>query len=109
MIFSLLCFVIVVEFYKLKIDIPKVIGRPFELFGIATYGVYLLHPVVHFLLTGIFKKFNILGNIVNRSVVMIISVSFVTVILSLISYYKFESKFMKYASKSFRLSKKKSY
>ncbi len=47
LIFTLLSFTIVLCFYKLKINLPSFLSNALETFGIATYGVYLIHPIVY--------------------------------------------------------------
>ncbi|WP_279290175.1 acyltransferase family protein [Clostridium cibarium] len=105
-VFSVLCFVIVIGFYKLKLNIPEVIGRSFELFGIATYGVYLLHPVVYNIINFIFIRLKLPSGRGGWDLLIVISVSLGTILLALISYYKFELKFMRYGKKLFIINKK---
>lgn len=104
-IFSLLCFIIVIGFYKLESNIPKLIGGFLEAFGVATYGVYLLHPVVYNILLRVYSRLNVFTNGIIGKVYIIISVVIITAILALISYYKFELKIMRYGKK-FSLFKK---
>jgi peptidoglycan/LPS O-acetylase OafA/YrhL len=44
-IFSLLSIMLVIGFYKFTLKIPKIITIPLEKSGIASYGVYMLHPL----------------------------------------------------------------
>lgn len=46
---------IVLAFYKCAPVLPKFIGNKFEQLGIATYGVYLLHPIVLDFTRGVFQ------------------------------------------------------
>jgi exopolysaccharide production protein ExoZ len=43
---TLISIAIVVAFFKCSPTLPRFIGRPLEQLGLATYGVYLLHPIV---------------------------------------------------------------
>jgi exopolysaccharide production protein ExoZ len=43
---SLIALAVVVAFYKCPPPLPEFFGHKFEQLGIATYGIYLLHPVV---------------------------------------------------------------
>ncbi len=38
---------VVLGFYKLQIALPSLLSRPLAALGVATYGVYLLHPLVY--------------------------------------------------------------
>lgn len=97
-VFSILCFTIVIGFYKLQLKIPQFIGKPFELFGIATYGVYLLHPVINRYLSKILEKI-----IINSNVLLIVCVSITTIAISLASYYFIEIKIIKIGKKFCKL------
>ena len=44
--FSLISVALVLAFWKFPLSLPDAIGDNFEKLGIATYGVYLLHPIV---------------------------------------------------------------
>lgn len=55
-IFVILSFIIVLCFYKLKINLSNILSNTLEIFGIATYGVYLIHPVVYTYLNFLLKK-----------------------------------------------------
>lgn len=45
--FSLASILIVYGFYRYRNDISRSISYPLEIFGSATYGIYLLHPIFH--------------------------------------------------------------
>lgn len=45
--FLLSCIGIVLGFYKLSATPPRWVSRPLAALGVATYGVYLLHPLVY--------------------------------------------------------------
>lgn len=85
-LYVIISVVIVFSFYKISIDKITLSGKVFEQFGIATYGVYLLHPIV--------LSYCILIAPSHR-ILMISSVFFFTISLALMSYYFFESKIMR--------------
>ncbi|WP_336932385.1 acyltransferase [Acinetobacter bereziniae] len=85
-IFSIASIILVLGFYKLDVNLPSWFSKPLANFGEATYGIYLLHPVV-FIFTN--KIFN--GN----SVLIIISSSIVTIIAANLSYKFYEKKWIK--------------
>jgi len=87
LVFSALSFLVVFSFYKLNIELPAFISKPLETFGIATYGVYLIHPVVHYFIKDFFFKSGISNNYLLYLLVVIF-----TVLLSVISYKYFELK-----------------
>lgn len=45
-VFSIISVLITFAFYKCPPILPRLIGNLFEQFGMATYGIYLLHPIV---------------------------------------------------------------
>lgn len=45
--FLLACTGIVFGFYRMHVALPRWLSRPFAALGVATYGVYLLHPIVY--------------------------------------------------------------
>ena len=85
-----LSFVIVFCFYKIKITLPHIINQSLENFGIATYGVYLFHPVMYFYINMLFPK---LYFYYSNLLIGIVSVS--TLVIAIISYKYFELRFIK--------------
>ncbi len=81
-VYSVLSIAIVISFYKLAITNISNTGRLFEKFGIATYGVYILHPIV--------KQYMDLL-IDNGFITKMLSIA-ITIPLSIYSYKYFESK-----------------
>lgn len=86
LVFVFLSFVIVFCFYKMEIKLPKILGDSLENLGIATYGVYILHPIVYIgvrslLLTNVYLNFGL--------------VSIITIFSSIFLYNFFEIKFIK--------------
>jgi len=94
LIFVTISFLIVFCFYKMRIKLPNIFSKPLEIFGIATYGVYLLHPVACIYITLLFNKMNIKSDIA-----LYLSVIILTIVTAIISYNKFELKFIKLGKK----------
>jgi exopolysaccharide production protein ExoZ len=85
--FVTISFLIVLCFYKMKLTLPKVISYTLETFGIATYGVYLIHPVVYQ-----YEKFVFKTIALNNQFLLYVTVVASTVLLSVLSYRYFELK-----------------
>lgn len=45
-VFSAAAVLLVLSFFKLKVALPPILATPLTQLGLATYGVYLLHPLV---------------------------------------------------------------
>ena len=95
LIFTLLCTLICVGFYKFDYKFPWLAHNPLILLGEASYSVYLLHPLVYSVIDIVNNKYIHL----NSFYVIFISIV-LTLILSYISYNYFELYFI-------RLNKKK--
>jgi len=95
-IFLFASIILVVFFYKFSSYelVPKSIQYPLEQFGIATYGVYLLHPIVNTYAGYILKKVGIESSIIQFTVVIII-----TIVIAISSFNLFERKIMKFGKK----------
>jgi len=91
--FILASIFLVIAFSKFEYfnSIPKFIRVPFYQLGIATYGVYLLHPIILDYVAYFLKDFKI-----NQPLYFIILVSILTVLVSLISWNFFEKKLIIY-------------
>ena len=92
--FIIVSFLIVIGFYTFDYRLPRILDYPLEKLGIATYGVYLLHPIVFMYLSPLFTS--------NESLsfwIILILTLIITVVLALISFYYFESKMMKLSKK----------
>lgn len=93
-VFSMLSFVIVLCFYKLDVNLPLLFSKPLETFGIATYGIYLIHPVVYLYCVYFFQKIQIENDFLLLAIVIVS-----TITLAILSYNFFELKFMKVGKK----------
>jgi peptidoglycan/LPS O-acetylase OafA/YrhL len=85
LIVTLWCFI----FFKMKVDKISVIGRIFETFGLATYGVYIMHILVRIIINYTINKllhFNLSSFIISALSVCI------TIAIAIVSYYRFEIK-----------------
>ncbi|HEY8890465.1 MAG TPA: acyltransferase [Clostridium sp.] len=94
-IFSILSICIVISFYKMDFSVPKIIRYQLEILGIATYSIYLLHPVVNVYVGIVLHKYFSLTNPIFQFILAIIS----TIIISLISYKYLETPFVKLGKK----------
>lgn len=90
LIYTVLSFIIVLCFYKLKIQLPDILGYALETFGIATYGVYLIHPIVYF-----YSKLYLKEIIMDSGVLLFSIVVVLTVVMSILSYKYFELRLVK--------------
>lgn len=88
-VFALASIVLTLGFYKLEADFPGWFSKPFANLGEATYGVYLLHPVV-FIFT---------NKLITNPVVCILITSILTIIVANISYRFYEKPFIKIGKK----------
>lgn len=88
-IFTLAAILLTLGFYKLEIDLPQWFSKPFANLGEATYGVYLLHPIV----------FLFANKLVSNPIASIILTTIVTIIAANISYRLYEKPFIKLGKK----------
>ncbi|WP_170248663.1 acyltransferase family protein [Acinetobacter geminorum] len=96
-VFALASIALTLGFYKLEIDLPNWFSKPFANLGEATYGVYLLHPVVYMFV----------NKVVHQPVLCIIVTSVATIIAANISYRVYEKPFIKIGKKSTTFEVKK--
>jgi peptidoglycan/LPS O-acetylase OafA/YrhL len=87
-IFVIIVAVWVFSFFKMKIDNVSTTGKVFEMFGMATYGVYILHPIIRMILSGANKFLNTGFPSIAISIIAV----FITIVAAIISYYYFELK-----------------
>lgn len=80
-------------FYKMEVRLNERIASFFEAFGAATYGVYLLHPIVYAYLVYFF------GSLVTNNWMVFLVVVPLTFGLSWISYIFFESRMVSLGKK----------
>lgn len=92
-IFTIMCLVICLCFYKSSIKMPQAIHTPFALLGEMSYSVYLIHPIVwKFSKEIMFEDRNWGGEIVDYQLLINISI---TLFISYFVYKHFELYFMK--------------
>jgi exopolysaccharide production protein ExoZ len=89
--FSLMSIIIVFSFYKLVVILPHAIETPLGILGMSTYSIYLLHPVIFSLISGLSTRLNI----VLHPGLKFVSAAAVTIAASFVSYTFFEKKFMR--------------
>lgn len=89
-IFAAASIALTLGFYKLEVDLPTWFAKPFANLGEATYGVYLLHPVI-FMFT---KKLPI------APISCVIITAILTIIAANISYRLYEKPFIKLGKKA---------
>ena len=94
--FTVASIFLVVGFYKFNqyYLLPKSIKMVLEKFGIATYGVYLFHPIVNMYWVFFLKQINFL----NLELQFIGTIIF-TIIAALVSYYFIETRLIKIGKK----------
>lgn len=80
-LFSLISLWLVVAFYKCAPSLPRLFARQLEQLGIATYGVYILHPIV---LDFVQRAFNVL-DIHIRYLPVVLSIG-LSIALALLTY-----------------------
>lgn len=92
--FITLSILLVLIFYKINFSINKIVEKQLMIFGMATYGIYLIHPIVYNLSNYFFK----LNEILNPYI-YIIFIFIMSTLLALFSYYKYESPISKIGKK----------
>lgn len=80
---------VVFSFYKCAPVLPKIIDRNLERLGVATYGVYLLHPIVMDCVRGVFR----ILDLHIRYIPTVLAIA-VTIVLAFLSYKFFEAPFV---------------
>lgn len=88
-VFALASIALTLGFYKFEIDLPSWFAKPFANLGEATYGVYLLHPVVYIFV----------NKVIHQPLLCIIATSIVTIVAANISYRLYEKPFIKLGKK----------
>lgn len=89
LLFVLFSAVLVVSFYKFTDFslIPKVVRKALEQFGLATYGVYLLHSIAWVYLTYLFEWFGIENNYLLFTAAVIVAI-----VGAVFSYHVYEKR-----------------
>lgn len=86
-VFALASLALVLGFFKLSTRPPAFVARPLAAFGAATYGVYLLHPLVH----GVVRLLGGRLGLSDASLVLSAATVMLTIVTALISYSLFEA------------------
>ncbi|MFX5238384.1 acyltransferase [Acinetobacter baumannii] len=84
-IFSIAAIALTLGFYKLTLNIPSLLSKPLANLGEATYGVYLLHPIVFF----------VVSKLISNPFLCIALTMVSTVVAANLSYQFYEKKFIK--------------
>ncbi|MEO7157340.1 MAG: acyltransferase [Vicinamibacterales bacterium] len=87
LVFFLASALAVLAFYKLTLPLPAAVSAPLTALGLATYGVYLLHPIVYQFVELATRA---LGHLRQAPVVMAATM-ILTVLLSLLVYSRLEA------------------
>ena len=98
LVFTAICFLVCIGFYKTTVALPAVIHKPLTLLGESSYSVYLLHPIVWGILGFIFKLLH-LPEVLHPSFLKVVLSVICTLIVSYFVYEKFEKYFMKFAGR----------
>lgn len=88
-VFSFASVLLTLGFYKLEINLSLWFSKPFANLGEATYGVYLLHPII----------FIFVNKIIANPIACILITSIITIIAANISYRFYEKTFIKLGKK----------
>lgn len=88
-IFALASIALTLGFYKLELNIPSLISKPLANLGEATYGVYLLHPVVYIFV----------NKVTEDPIICASTTVIVTIIAANLSYQFYEKRFIKIGKK----------
>ncbi|WP_394262047.1 acyltransferase family protein [Moraxella boevrei] len=92
LIFTLSSALLVLGFFKLTYQLPKILHRPLFTLGEISYGVYLIHPIVILLINQINDGLNFW--------LKLILTLLITLLLSQLSYQYFEKYFVKIMRKT---------
>jgi exopolysaccharide production protein ExoZ len=89
MLFIVISGISVLCFWKMNVHNANILWKMFEIFGITTYGVYLLHPIVNHAVTYIYRCLDI-----KNKMFIIVTASLITVVVAGLSYYLFEKRLL---------------
>lgn len=93
-VFSVFALLLVIAFYKNTYSLPTLLQRFLRILGESTYGIYLLHPIVHSYVGFIAKKMGLFS-----SPLLFISTSIITIIVAYGSYLFIEKPMIKLGKK----------
>jgi exopolysaccharide production protein ExoZ len=90
-VFFIASVMLVFGFYKLAGSPPSWIARPLAAMGVATYGVYLLHPLVFGFVELLARRWRVLGD----PAVIFCATVMLTIVVALVLYDRFEAPFIR--------------
>jgi exopolysaccharide production protein ExoZ len=91
-VFCVASLLMVVGFYKFPYSLPPMIALPLTKLGGMTYGVYLLHPIVHQILVKLFK----LIRIESEAIVVVALSILLTIVAAHICFKALEAPFIRF-------------
>jgi peptidoglycan/LPS O-acetylase OafA/YrhL len=77
---------IVLSFYKMTLGPPRWVATPLTALGCATYGVYLLHPLVYAGVTLVARRLGLMA----EPLLLIAATAALTIMLAIMLYRIFE-------------------
>ena len=89
-VFSIASILMVLAVYKTALEIPKAMNYIFTSVGLATYSIYLLHPIINGIV-----HIKIKEGSVSSGFEYVISVALLTILISMIVYHFLEKPFIK--------------
>lgn len=99
LVFTFICFLVCLCFYKLNIKLPNFMHKPLIFLGEASYSIYLVHPIVWTIAIVVSKIFSKYLFPIPTSVMLFMSV-ILTLITSYYVYQYFEKYFIKLGKKN---------
>lgn len=91
LLYSAGCFLIVAGTLMANTSYKNKVSYLFEQLGLASYSIYLIHPIVYWYLTMVVEN--------TKTMSFVIISGFVSIVLSLGTYYLLEKRFMNYGRK----------
>lgn len=88
-LFAIASILLTLGFYKLEFELPDFLSKPLTNLGEATYGVYLLHPIV----------FIFINKLLHNPFLSIVATSIATIIIANFSYKLYEKPFIRLGKK----------
>ena len=93
LVFTAICIVVCISFFKLTFKLPNFIHKPLTILGEASYSVYLLHPLIYKALSLLFSQFGATQDIPLYLLAIISGI--LTLLASYLVYWYFERYFMR--------------